>query len=153
MITIKAFSDYWKAMATRVGATRCILVRNETELAQKIKGIAQGELFLVAVIPSADTTARNDDNILEKEMVIIYALKKVSHKEQNDADVLNDMELTQDCITAIKTNLLNDAQDDEADYHHMIKRIDFNRLHTDPEYNYFESDGYSVSLELTTTGF
>lgn len=140
-------------MAARVGATRCILVRNETELAQKIKSMVNRELFLVAVIPSSDTTARNDDNILEKEMVILYALKKVSHKEQNDEDVINDMELTQDCITDIKTNLLSDAQDDDADYHHIIKRVDFSRMHTDPEYNYFECDGYSVSLELTTPGF
>jgi hypothetical protein len=35
----------------------------------------------------------------------------------------------------------------------MIKRVDFSRMHTDPEYKYFECDGYSISFELTTPGF
>ena len=153
MIRIKDFKAYWDAMSTRIGASRCILVRTETELAQKIKAISAGELFLIAVIPSSDTVARDNDNIEEKETVIVYALKKISRKDQTDAIMLDEMEQTQNCISNVKYNLFSDAETHDAPYHALIKYIDFNRLHTDPEYNYFECDGYSLSFALTTPGF
>jgi len=140
-------------MCSRVSATQCILVRDETELSKKIKSINNKELFLVVVIPSSDTAMVNYDNILEKETIIVYVLKKVSHKDQNDTDVLNDMIQAQECITAIKNALHADANNCDAYLHDHISRIDFNRLHTDPEYNYLESDGYSLSFVLTTPGF
>ena len=153
MIKINLLKSYFDAMAPRVLATKTILVRNETELAQKIKDFANGELFLVVVIPSSDTTARNPDNILEKETIILYAIKKVSHKDQNDTDVISDMIQTQECITAVKDALLDDAGDCDALMHEYISRLDFNSMHTDPEYNYLECDGYSLSFVLTSPGF
>lgn len=153
MIKIKDFKAYWDAMATRTGASKCVLVRTEAEMAQKIKGIVAGELFLVVVIPSSDTVSRDNDNIMEKETVIVYAIKKVSRKDQTDSIVLDEMEQTQNCISMIKYFLHSDAETHDAAYHALIKYIDFNRLHTDPEYNYFECDGYSLSFALTTPGF
>lgn len=153
MMKISDFNTYWDAMATRVNATKCILVRTEPEMAQKIKNIDANELFLVAVVPSSDTQSRDIDNIMEKEMVIVYALMKVSHKEQNDADMVNDMGISQECITAIKTSLMEDSENHEAFLHQYIKRIDFSRMHTDPEYNYMECDGYSLSFELISPSF
>lgn len=153
MIKIKDFKAYWDAMATRTGASKCVLVRTESEMAQKIKGIVANELFMVVVIPSSDTVSRDNDNIMEKETVIVYALKKVSRKDQTDISMLDDQEQTQNCISTIKYLLLSDAETHDADYHALIKYIDFNRLHTDPEYNYLECDGYSISFALTTTGF
>ena len=153
MIPISILKAYFDALAPRVQATKAILVRNETELAQKIKQITAGELFLVVVVPSSDTSAMDNDNILEKEQVIVYAVKKVSHRDQDDTDMLADMLATQVCITAVKTMLYADAENHSAAYHQYIKRIDFNRMHTDPEYNYFECDGYSLSFVLTSPGF
>ena len=153
MIKVNLLKSYFDAMAPRVLATKTILVRSEPELAQKIKNITAGELFLVVVIPSSDTTARNHDNILEKETVILYALKKVARRNQDDADVISDMIQTQECITAVKDALLDDAGDCDALMHEYISRLDFNSMHTDPEYNYLECDGYSLSFVLTSPGF
>jgi len=153
MIKINLLKSYFDAMAPRVLATKTILVRNETELAQKIKDFANAELFLVVVIPSSDTTSRNQDNILEKETIILYAVKKVSHKDQDDADVINDMIQAQDCITAVKDALLDDAGNCDALMHEYLSRLDFNSMHTDPEYNYLGCDGYSLSFVLTSPGF
>lgn len=153
MIRIDKLNLYWKRMSNRVAATQAILVRDESELAQKIKNIINGEMFLVVVIPSSDTRARNSDNIQELELVIVYALKKVAHKDQNDTDVINDMIQTQECITKIKGFLLDDSTNCDAIDHDMISKIDFNKIHTDPEYNYLGCDGYSISLQLTTDGF
>ena len=153
MIKVNLLKSYFDAMAPRVLATKTILVRNETELAQKIKDFANGELFLVVVIPSSDTTARNSDNILEKETIILYAIKKVSHKDQDDADVISDMIQTQECITAVKDALLEDAGDCDALMHEQLSRLDFNSMHTDPEYNYLGCDGYSLSFVITSPGF
>lgn len=153
MIKVNLLKSYFDAMAPRVLATKTILVRNETELAQKIKDFANSELFLVVVIPSSDTTARNTDNILEKETIILYAVKKVSHKDQDDTDVISDMIQAQDCITAVKDALLDDAGDCDVPMHEYISRLDFNSMHTDPEYNYLGCDGYSLSFVLTSPGF
>ncbi len=153
MMRIDLFKAYWDAMAIRVEASRAMLVRDESELAQKIKQVEGAELILVTVIPSADSAAMNTDNILEREMVIVYALKKVSHRDQDDADILADMLQTQECITRVKQNLLADAIDCDADYHEYISRVDFGKIHTDPEYNYLGCDGYSISFQLNSPGF
>jgi len=153
MIKISVLKAYFDSMANRIQATKSILVRNETELAQKIKQVTAGELFLVVVIPSSDTRERDKDNILEEETLILYTVMKVDRANQIDADIVTGMELTQDCITALKSQLYADATNSNATYHRFIERIDFNRMHTDPEYNYLGCDGYSLSFILTSTGF
>lgn len=153
MMRIQIFKSYWDEMANKVFATQAFLVRSESELAQKIKDVEAGILFLVVVVPSSDTSALNAENIIEKETVVVYAMQKVDRANQNDADMLNSMVYTQDCITNIKSNIYNDATNCNSNYHQYMSRIDFNRLRTDPEYNYFGCDGYSLSLTITSPGF
>ena len=153
MIKVNLLKSYWDAMAARVGAAQTINVRTEGELAQKIKSIKAGDLFLVAVFPSADSSARNFDNILETELIIVYALKKVSRRDQKDEDIIADMLETQLCITAVKNCMLADATNCDAYMHEYLSRVDFNKIHTDPEYRYLECDGYSISFPISSTGF
>lgn len=153
MISVALYKQLWDAVALSIGASEAILVRTEGELAQKIKSIEHANLLLIAVIPSSDTTARNNDNILENETIIVYCVKKVSHKDQDDTDMMTDMVETQNAVTAVKDYLHDHATDCDATFHNILKKMDFNQMRTDPEYRYFECDGYSLSVPLTTNGF
>lgn len=153
MISITLYKQLWDAVAQAIGANQAILVRTEGEFAQKIKSIDDGVLLLIVVVPSSDTDARNLDNIIENETIIVYVVKKVNHKDQDDADMVADMVQTQNAVTAVKDYLYDHATDCDATFHKILKRIDFNQMRTDPEYNYMGTDGYSVSVPLTTPGF
>lgn len=153
MIPIDEYRGYWAKMVARVNAKVAILVRDESEFSQYVKNLPPGETYLIAVIPSTDSDARNTDAILEKETVVVYAVRKVDRTNQTELDIMDTMKVTQLAIKNIKTMLLWDATNCSAEYHEMMKRIAFGSFHTDPEYNYFGMDGYSLSFEITTPGF
>jgi len=158
MIAIRIYKAYWESIATRILAAlnytiTPLFVRTELELTKKIKEIADQDHIMVVVIPSSDTTSVNYDNIKEKETGIVYALKKTHRGNENDEDALTTMDETQQIITKIKELMLDDAQDCDAEYHQLMKDLDFNRMHTDPEYEFLGCDGYSVSFIIQTNGF
>lgn len=154
MIHIRTYQAYWLAMATRISnLSRVIFVRSEDELAAKIKDVADGEQVLIAVIPSAETFAGDYDNIREKESGFVYSLIKVSRNNMNDDDEVTAMESTQNTIEAIKRTMLSDAANCESQYHSLMKNMDFNRMRTDPEYNFLGCDGYSLSFQFVGNGF
>ena len=154
MINISLYKEFWLDVKSRIqGISRVILVRTEEELRDKIKAIGNKELFLVVVVPSSDTTSRDHDNIRERETCIIYVLVKVARANQTEEGSVSDMILTQDNISAIKHLMLVDSDNHTSTYHSILEEIDFSSMHTDPEYQYLECDGYSISFTLTTKGF
>lgn len=154
MIGIANYRKYWVEMGDRLGDIDVTLfARTEEELARKIKDIEDGALILVAVVPSADTIALDLDAISEIETGIIYSLVKVSRNNQDMLDEVNAMEKSQLQINGIKKMLLWDATHCESEWHQLISRINFNKMHTDPEYNVYGCDGYSLSFQLFTPGF
>jgi len=154
MISITEYRKYWLGMGARLADFDVtIFARTEEELSKKINAIDDGALILVAVIPSADTIALDLDTISEIETGIIYSLVKVSRNNQNEKDEVDAMDSTQIQITGIKNMLLWDATHCESEWHEMISRINFNKMHTDPEYSLFGCDGYSLSFQFLTAGF
>ena len=154
MIKLDVYKGYWLDVKARInGLSRVILVRSEDELRDKIKALANKEIFLVVVIPSTDTDSLDLDNIRERETCIVYLLIKVARANQTEFDVEGDLMFTQDKISMIKNFMLADAQNCEHPYHSLLKQIAFSSMHTDPEYNYLGCDGYSLSFTLLTNGF
>lgn len=154
MIGIAKYRKYWVEMGDRLGDFDVTLfARTEEELARKIKDVEDGALILVAVVPSSDTIALDLDAISEIETGIIYSLVKVSRNNQDMWDEVNAMEKSQLQINGIKNMLMWDATHCESEWHQMISRINFNKMHTDPEYNVYGCDGYSLSFQLFTPGF
>lgn len=154
MTDIKIYRDYWLSVKARITSIKhVILVRTEAELKVKVAKIPNDEIFLVLVVPSSDTSAPDFDNIREKETAIVYALKKVARSNQTEVSEVDDMQQMQQLIRSIKDMMLADAENCANAYHDLVKEIDFSRMHTDPEFNFLESDGYSISFVLTTQGF
>lgn len=153
MMPIDDFRAFWVIMATRISINRAYLVRDESELSLYIKTVESLEIFMIVVIPSADSNASNADNILEQETVVVYVMRKCDRSNENDASAIDTMMVTQNAISAIKRLLLSDSNTESSPFHDMTKRIDFGKFHTDPEYNYFGCDGYSLSFPVITPGF
>ena len=154
MIRISDYRDYWVNVMERLPIIkRVVFARTEDELRDRIKKIANKEVFLVSVIPSADVFSPDHDNIRERETCIVYILIKVARSNQTESDVITDMQVTQDTITQLKRHLLADSENHDFQYHQFLKEIDFAGMHTDPEFNYLECDGYSISFKLITNNF
>lgn len=154
MIPVRQYRAFWTNEAQKIGNIgHTLFVRTEDELNQCIKEVADKELILVAVIPSADTTAPDLDNIREHEVAIIYVLVKVSRNNMDAEDLVAIQEKAQDKIKLIKQSIRENSGNEEAIYHLLCRDIDLNKMHTDPEFNFLECDGYSLSLQFNTTGF
>ena len=79
MIPVRAYKEYWDAIALRISSIgKVFLITDESELSAKIDAISDGEILLVAVIPSSDSQATTSDAITEYSTCLIYVLKKIS---------------------------------------------------------------------------
>lgn len=154
MIPIRFYRSYWIAMGERIAAINQVLFsRTEEELQKLIKDVSDGDIILVAVVPSSDTVAPDRDNIRELESALIFVLMKVNRNNMNDEDLIDAQEQTQNIIKQIKTFINYDADTEESEFHHLCRDIRLSKMHTDPEWNYMNCDGYSLSFQFNTIGF
>ena len=151
MIKIGTFKTYLQNIETRIDAiTKVKVVATENQLVKHIDDFEETDIVLIGIIPSADSKGRDVDNIIEMETVLLFILGKTSSSTEDDE--FNKMEAFQHVITALKTLLIEDKQDTENECN-LMKGLDLNSIHTDPEYNYLGCNGYSLSFNITTHGF
>ena len=154
MVRIRQYNDYFKGMLLKVPALKSfILVTAESDLMEKIRNISDDDFpLLIAVIPSADSIAPDPDNVLEASTCFLYVVKKLIQDSSSDESFLTLMETTQDVFTAVKLQMAADKSNHDTSPHFM-HRMDLNRMHSDPEYNYLGCAGWSLSFNLLTPGF
>ena len=154
MIPIKLYADYFKTMLDKnIGIKSVIIVATEPQLANHIREMAAGDFpALIALVPSADSIAQNSDTILEANQCLIYVLIKIDSTLETRDSFIDKMEESQNILASIKNIMLADRAQHEV-FNHLLERIDLNRMHTDPEYNYLGCNGWSLSFILSTPGF
>ena len=151
MIKIGTFKTYLQNIETRIDAiTKVILVSTENQLVKHIDDFEETDIVLIGIIPSADSKGKDVDNIVEMETVLLFILGKTSSSTEDDE--FNKMEAFQNVITALKTLLIEDKQDTQNECN-LMKGLDLNSLHTDPEYNYLGCNGYSLAFNIISHGF
>jgi len=154
MIKVRAYRQMFTDMLPSLtGISSLHYVRTEEELSKKIKELAEDELFLMVVIPSADSSSPDPDNISETDTCLLYCLKKVARRNQDDEDFIDDIETAQDAITLVKEKLHEHAFNTNSPFFNLMHGLDLSRMHTDPEYDYFGCDGYSLSYYLKTNWY
>ena len=130
---------------------KVIVARTEEELAIYIANIT--DYSIVGIIPSSDTIADGIDNIVEVDTIIIYVVKPVSDKDRDINNIVNEITIAQQYIKDIKKRLTVLYDDFSSPINKLVRKIDFNSMHTDPEYKYLGCDGYSLSFTLPTDWF
>jgi hypothetical protein len=150
MVPINSYDSFWKHIAQIVGITQVLLVSDEAELANCIKEVADQATILVAVIPPSDTDARDNDNLLEADPCVIFVVQKIDPKDYTYEQMLKARSDTQALMTSVKLQMKAHA----LDYDHndagtlIMRRLDLNKMHTEPEYNYLGCTGWSLSFLL-----
>lgn len=154
MIKLQDFKNYFDAYLTRIPAIkRCILVANEPQLLDYIKNMPESDFpALVVLIPSSDSIAANPDNIMEANSCLIYILSKINKLDETPASWFTNMGTTQQIMSDVKNMMLADRGNHDV-MGHLLQRLDLNRMHTDPEYNYLGCNGWSLSFLILTPGF
>jgi hypothetical protein len=148
----KTLWDYVKTQETRIDLV--VMVDDETELTKKIEEAEDQDIILVAVYPSADQVAFDEDNYSDVDTCIIYILQKVSIRNMNDEDLLTERALTQEIMMSVR-DIMADLMNTHADtvYHRMMKQLIRGKQHIDRERNYVGCNGYSLSFGIKTLGF
>ncbi len=152
MLQIKTYKALATTLAASAGITTVIISRDEKELQKQIKEVNE-DLFLVAVIPSSDTYMSDAESIGENDQCIFFVLQKSAERDLDPDLILDLLETTQNAIKKIKEKIYEIADDCNSEFHPYLLRIDFNTMKTDPEYDLYECNGYSMSFLLPTDYF
>ena len=152
MIKIREYQTYWESIKSRIPAINsCYIVSHQDQIEGKIRQVVAGEIVMLVIVPSADTDALSIDCVRENNVCLIYLLKKISLPNSDDSIFVNEMEEVQDLTTSIKTMMLADQGEHKEP--HFMHNFDPDKMHMDPEYNFFGCNGWSVSFTLATNGF
>ena len=155
MIAVRKYKAFWDYIGSNVnGISRVFVVDDEPELANIIAEIDDREVFLVAVYPSSDMVAIDEDNHGDVDTCVFYVLMKVDRGNENQDDVMNERETTQNILTAIRARMLElEESCDRSDASILMNQMIRGKQHIDRERNYLGCNGYSMSLSIKTNGF
>lgn len=150
MIRISNLKAFWDNFAQTNGIDLVVYVVVESQLADKIRDVTANTNFLVVVVPNSDTHGYNSNSVIEVNTCLVYALRKLDksiiQEENNFVDYYGEL---QDLITLIKTTIL-ELKNNETQSCSLFKGLDVNSMHTDPEYNYLGTYGWSLSFNTNT---
>ena len=154
MIKVRELKTYFDSCINRLDSIKkLILVVNESQLADKIRDLKQADCpFMVLVIPSADALAKDNDNITEANSLLLYILQKASRSDLTDELELLMYEITQNAISDLKNLMLADKQNSDNGCS-FLRKLNLDTFHTDPEYNYLDCYGWSLSFVVDSFGY
>ena len=155
MIPVRKYKALWDFIASQIHAIDTVLmVDDETELANKIKEVEDRSIILVVITPLSDINAADEDNYGDVDTCLIYLLQKVDPRDESDEDIMNERELTQNTMTAIRILMLDlEGRCDGTDAARIMKQVIRGKQHVDRERNYLGCNGYSLSFGIKTNGF
>lgn len=152
MIRITEYRDYFKTVQQRLGITTLKMISGEAQIISFLRDLPfESCPVLVLVIPSSDTIASDEDNIMEPSTGILFLLSKVDTTMETEDTMVSGLQVTQDYLKSIKELMRADKEAHDAP--HLLHYIDFNRLHTDPEINLSGCNGWSLSFIINSPGF
>jgi len=155
MVPVRAYKTYFLTYLQRdPRITRVDFVIKESHLAKIIKEVKATDIMLAVVIPSADATAFDEDNLGDNNSGLIYVLKPAGRSTDTDSKMIDRIETTQLVIENIKALMLVDKTHHELGFcPNFMTELDINSMHTDPEYDFLGCDGWSLSFNFKTNGF
>ena len=155
MIPVRKYKAFWDFIEAQVpGISSVIVVDDEPELAMKIAEISDREVILVAVYPSSNMVATDEDNYGDVDICVFYVLMKVDPRNENQDDVMGERETTQNILTSIRALMLElEESCDRSDASQLMNQMIRGKQHIDRERNYLGCNGYSMSFSVKTNGF
>jgi hypothetical protein len=155
MIPVKDYKATWDFIKSRVPQIEhFFLVDDESELSKKLKQIADKSIVLIAVIPTTDSQAFDEDNVSDVDTCVIYILQKVNERNLDDDDLLAEASFTQNVLNLVLAEMAELSFNHQDDSKHSIMRnLLRGKTHVDRERNYLSCNGWSLGFYLKTEGF
>ncbi len=153
MVPVRTYKYFWEHVMVQIpGFSHLFLVDDETELSKKIGDLDNMEVILVAVYPSADLSAIDEDNFGDIDTCVIYVLMKINERNVSPEDIDVERETTQKFMINIREYMrqLEGQWDNQTDHSRLMKQLVRGKQHVDRERNYFGCNGYSLSFSLRT---
>jgi len=145
MLKIRTYRDYWNKFRDSIDELEAItLVHSEGQLSKKISSLRNKRFILAVVMPSADIESRDPDSLKYSYEGIIYILAPTVNSELNEDTFIDNFDKTGDITQEIIETLNNDC----CSGCHIFNELDFGSIKIDPEVNFMQCDGYSVSFRF-----
>ena len=155
MVPLSNYRNMWSFLAGVIpGINHCLVVHDESDLASMIREIDDGDVILIAVIPSSDIEATSSDDYEEIESCFAFIVKKSDRGNLTQSEYLDQIGQMQTIMSALKKKLidLSEDYDHTTPYSHILHGLFINGMHTDPEYNLLGCNGWGLSFKLKTAG-
>lgn len=122
-------------------------IMDESHFDDKLKNISTDKYpAMFIVVPSVDGDGQSVDNLLDKNNMLIYFLTS-RNKLLAEKSLIDSMSTTKKIIEKFKYEICKASDDCDHPLHHIFHNW-IPKYHIDPEYNYNEKDGYSISFTL-----
>ncbi len=145
MLRIRTYRDYWDKFRDTIPELEAItLVHSEGQLSKKISSLRYKKYILAVVMPSADIEARDPDSLKYSYEGVFFVLSPIINSEQNEDQFIDNFDKTGDITQLIIETLNNDC----CSGCHIFNELDFGSIKIDPEVNFMQCDGYSVSFRF-----
>ncbi|HNW73975.1 MAG TPA: hypothetical protein PKN44_10145 [Bacteroidales bacterium] len=155
MILISTYESLWGYFCRKIQSiSRHFVVADVDEMQEIASDLADGEVVLIAVIPSSDIETSNFDDIEEIDTCWVFVLKKSDPSSMTREELSRHRNVTQQIITDVKKEILRLTSDYavENNYTRLLHGLVPGRMHTDPEYNFLGCNGWSLSFAIKTKG-
>ena len=155
MIPVRKYKALWEFIASEIPAINMVfVVDDEAELASKIKEVDDLATMLVAVVPSSDMNATDEDNYGDVDTCLVYLLMKIDPRDHSDEGIMDERELTQNLMGNVREAMLGLGEScDGSDHAKLMAQAIRGKQHIDRERNYLGCNGYSLSFGVKTNGF
>lgn len=155
MVPVDVYDNLWAYFCRRIQwINRYFVVAEPDEMQHIASDLSDGEVVLMAVIPSADVEAFSSDDLEEIDTCWVFILKKADLSTMSREELTEHRRLTQIIITAVKNEIIRLSSDYDVNtaYTRLLRGLVIGKMHTDPEYNFLGCNGWSISFQIKTKG-
>jgi len=155
MVPIRQYRTFWEFVQLRIPEIKTVkVVSAEVQMQNFISEVQTDDVLLIAVIPSSETEASSVDDLEDLSPCYIFVLKKTTRADMDEEDRFSDQEVTQAIMNSVMELMWSLAEDfDHQDQNtRLMRRLNLNKMHIDPEYDALGCNGWSLSFTLKTKG-
>ncbi|MCH8491443.1 MAG: hypothetical protein LAT81_16180 [Oceanicaulis sp.] len=129
------------------GLNSSIVVVEESHFRKRLGAMKESDFpTLVAVMPSAQSNARDVDNIKWNNRLMFFILKRINYSNRTYEQELTDFQVSQIITQKFFDYLIQRKL--QYDSCNPLRELDPDRVLIDPEYNFLSCDGHSISFQL-----
>jgi hypothetical protein len=149
---ISDYKKYFESVRIAVpGISKVLVFASQDQFSEKVRDENPDDTLLILIIPSSDTNSVNVDDVMENNTGLLFIVKFTDIRSLENDDFVNFVDTMGDVMAQVKQKMTDDKHDHSCPG--IMHYFDPNNMHTDPEYDYYGTYGWSLSFNLLTPGY